>query len=83
MVRLVSFLMNGYVSTVSFFSYSMKIIKAIRFIYLMLQRLNVCLTRAKCLTIIIGDAHTLKLDKNWLRVIEHCVQNNSFIQVEV
>ncbi|XP_055301141.1 putative helicase mov-10-B.1 isoform X2 [Sitodiplosis mosellana] len=44
------------------------------------RRLNVVITRAKCLVVIIGDPHTLKLDPNWLRVMEFCLKNNSFFQ---
>lgn len=44
------------------------------------RRLNVVITRAKCLIVIIGDPHTLKLDKNWSRVMQYCMENNSFLQ---
>lgn len=50
--------------------------------FFIFQRLNVAITRAKCLIIIIGDPHTLSLDANWCRVIEHCIRNKSFIQSE-
>lgn len=46
----------------------------------MFQRLNVIITRAKCLLVIIGSPHTLQMDPNWLRLIEYCMQNGSFIQ---
>lgn len=48
--------------------------------FVILQRLNVVITRAKCLLVIIGDPFTLEKDANWLRVIKHCHENNSFIQ---
>lgn len=44
------------------------------------RRLNVVITRAKCLVVIIGDPHTLKLDENWLRMMEYCMANDSFLQ---
>lgn len=43
------------------------------------KRLNVLLTRAKCLLIIIGDAKTLSMDKYWAHVIKYCKENNAFI----
>lgn len=43
------------------------------------QRLNVLMTRAKCLLIIIGDADTLAKDEHWCYVIEHCKRNNAMI----
>lgn len=42
--------------------------------------MNVAITRAKCLLIIIGDEHTLKLDNNWAALIEYCLDNNSLIR---
>lgn len=45
-----------------------------------MQRLNVVITRAKCLLIIIGDPHTLARDNNWRRVIDYCIENKSLIQ---
>lgn len=50
-----------------------------RFFLLLLQRLNVLLTRAKCLLIIIGDAKMLAADKYWKYVIEYCKANDSLI----
>lgn len=44
------------------------------------QRLNVLLTRAKCLLIIIGDADTLAKDEDWCYVIQFCKANNSLIE---
>lgn len=50
------------------------------FCFVILQRLNVVITRAKCLVIIVGDPHTLSINAHWFRVIQHCIQNNSFVQ---
>lgn len=44
------------------------------------QRMNVVITRAKSLLIIVGDPHTLCLDENWEKLIEYCIQNNALIQ---
>lgn len=61
-----------YLLTMSIFSY-----------YLLMQRFNVILTRAKCLLIIIGDPHTLCLDKNWKQFMKHCLDNGGFIQSNI
>lgn len=39
---------------------------------LFIQRLNVMITRAICLVIIVGDHETLELDQNWHKIIEKC-----------
>lgn len=44
------------------------------------KRLNVLMTRAKCLLIIIGDADTLAKDEDWLYLINFCRANNSLIE---
>lgn len=41
------------------------------------RRLNVCLTRAKSLLIVIGNAETLQKDKMWKLFIHYCASNNS------
>lgn len=41
------------------------------------KRLNVLLTRAKALLIIIGNPNTLSKDKHWSKVIQYCKENNS------
>lgn len=46
------------------------------------QRLNVVITRAKCLLIIVGDPHTLCLDWNWSQLIKYCLRNKALIQGE-
>lgn len=38
--------------------------------------MNVILTRAISLFIIIGDASTLSEDENWLKFIEYCNDND-------
>ncbi|XP_055319847.1 putative helicase mov-10-B.1 isoform X2 [Sitodiplosis mosellana] len=44
------------------------------------KRLNVLMTRAKCLLIVIGDADTLAKDEDWLYLINFCRTNNSLIE---
>jgi helicase MOV-10 len=41
------------------------------------KRLNVALTRAKALQIIIGNPETLRMDKYWRKLIEMCEQKNA------
>lgn len=41
------------------------------------KRLNVLLTRAKALLIIIGNPKTLSKDKYWSKVIQYCRNNSS------
>jgi hypothetical protein len=43
------------------------------------KRLNVSLTRAKALQIIIGNPETLRMDKYWRKFIELCEQKNAVI----
>lgn len=50
----------------------------IRFIF-HFQRLNVIITRAKCLLIIVGSRATLSQDSNWRELIEYCIDNRSLI----
>uniref|UniRef100_A0A336N0E0 CSON007522 protein n=1 Tax=Culicoides sonorensis TaxID=179676 RepID=A0A336N0E0_CULSO len=40
------------------------------------KRLNVSITRAKALLIIVGNPRTLQLDKNWYTLIKYCYDNN-------
>jgi len=42
------------------------------------QRLNVALTRAQTLLIVIGNAETLSIDPNWREFIYYCKANNCF-----
>lgn len=41
------------------------------------KRLNVLMTRAKALLIIIGNPKTLSMDPQWAKVIEYCKENRS------
>ncbi|XP_055536928.1 putative helicase MOV-10 [Wyeomyia smithii] len=41
------------------------------------KRLNVALTRAKALLIVIGNPETLQQDGNWYEFIRYCYQNNA------
>lgn len=51
-------------------------------IFNFLQRLNVMVTRAKSLLVIVGHADTLWGDPNWKSLILHCSNNNSMIKEE-
>lgn len=51
-----------------------------RFSHLYLQRINVVLTRAQSLLIIIGDPDTLYTDENWRYLLKVCHLNSSFLQ---
>lgn len=42
------------------------------------RRLNVALTRARALLIIIGDPHLLVTDVYWKSVLEYCVKNDAY-----
>lgn len=44
------------------------------------QRLNVLMTRAKCLLIFVGDPFTLRCDPDWAEVLRYLQQNNAIIQ---
>lgn len=44
------------------------------------RRLNVVITRAKSLLVIIGDPFTLGLSKDWRHLMQYCHENNSFVQ---
>lgn len=46
------------------------------------RRLNVCLTRAKALMIVIGNADTLKQDELWKRFMEFCINNEACIGIK-
>lgn len=47
------------------------------YLYLFFQRLNVSLTRAKALLIVIGNPDVLKFDENWRYFINYCKENES------
>lgn len=42
------------------------------------KRLNVALTRAKVLTIVIGHPYLLSTDKNWRQYINYCITRGSY-----
>ena len=43
------------------------------------RRLNVALTRARAMLVIIGDPHLLALDVYWKSVLEYCVNNDAYV----
>lgn len=43
------------------------------------RRLNVSITRAKALLIIIGNPNVLMIDRCWRSVINYCIDKGSFI----
>ncbi|XP_014257492.1 RNA helicase Mov10l1-like [Cimex lectularius] len=43
------------------------------------RRLNVALSRARALLIILGNPHLLSLDMHWSSVLRHCVKQNVYI----
>jgi helicase MOV-10 len=42
------------------------------------KRFNVAVTRAQALLIVIGDPRVLRLDPNWLEMMQFCANNNSY-----
>lgn len=42
--------------------------------------MNVVITRAKSLLIVVGDYKTLMSDENWLRFVQYCAQNDAIIR---
>ncbi|XP_014608785.1 PREDICTED: putative helicase mov-10-B.1 isoform X1 [Polistes canadensis] len=44
------------------------------------KRLNVALTRAKCLLIVIGNPIVLETNKHWKVLVEYCRENKAFIE---
>jgi helicase MOV-10 len=44
------------------------------------RRMNVALTRAKALLIIVGDITNLSIDENWRHFIEYCRKNNAIAE---
>lgn len=43
------------------------------------KRLNVALTRAKALLIVVGNGETLQLNKMWYKFLNFCFQNNAMV----
>lgn len=43
------------------------------------KRLNVALTRAKALLIIVGNSNTLQTDPNWYEFIKYCTTNHAIV----
>lgn len=70
-VSTVGFLNNPKVSIFEIILYASKLIGMIYF-----QRLNVLLTRAQSLMIIIGDPNVLQKDRNWYAVLERLINLN-------
>jgi len=42
------------------------------------NRINVALTRAKALLIVVGDPHMLAMDRNWKTVLVDCIKRNAY-----
>ncbi|CAH1392762.1 unnamed protein product [Nezara viridula] len=42
------------------------------------RRLNVAISRARAMLIIIGNPHLLCFDQHWKKIIKHCVANNYY-----
>lgn len=62
------------------FAFKVKSILSFIFLFLLIfQRMNVILTRAKCLLIIIGNPSTLKLNSNWATLIQHCNMHKALV----
>lgn len=47
------------------------------------RRMNVLLSRAKALLIIVGNPHTLKMDHNWQKLIRYCELNQATIDFDL
>ncbi|KAL1128994.1 hypothetical protein AAG570_013526 [Ranatra chinensis] len=43
------------------------------------RRLNVALSRARAVLIILGNPHLLSLDTHWRSVLKHCVETDSYV----
>lgn len=43
------------------------------------KRINVALTRARALLIVVGDPHLLVTDRNWRVVLNYCVRRNAYV----
>lgn len=43
------------------------------------KRLNVALTRAQSLLILVGDPHMLEIDSNWRAFLKFCIENCCYI----
>lgn len=43
------------------------------------RRLNVALTRAQALLIIVGNPHVLALDPFWRSILQYSVENNAYV----
>lgn len=54
-------------------------IEIVLFLFFYFQRLNVLMSRAQALLIIIGDPKTLRTDKHWNKVIDIFEQNNAIV----
>lgn len=47
------------------------------------KRLNVAITRAEALLVVIGNPHLLSKDLHWRSVIKYCVENNAYCGCEL